>query len=538
MIDRPTAKDEQLALILRWPQEERSLLRIVNFPQMVTNLPDEPLMQVDMNHLFQKFGPNTTFMRLALTSIFLFFAFVGFSQPGYQLQFKIKGLKDTTAYLGYYYGESTYIKDTARVNGTGEFAFDGKQALYQGVYFLVLNKVKLFEFVVGTNQRFSLSSNTDDYIRNMAVIGDTDNRLFFENMIFNMERHKEAEPFIKILQDSTVADDRKKDARERYSKINEKVIAYQDDIIAKHPGTITARILKANKPVKIPDAPKRPDGSIDSTFQLRWYRQHFFDNFDLADDAYIRMPRPIYQEKIYEYLDKLFVPHPDSITNAIDFIVSRSKKNQETYKYSVWMSVVKYQNPEIMGLDRVYVNLYDKYFATGEMNFWTNEKLRKDLKEAANRMRKSLVGETGPNLIMQDSKFQKRALYDIRNRYTILFIFDPDCSHCKEETPKLVNFYKANKSKFDVEVFAVSSDTSMVKMRNYIKDMNMPWITVNGPRTYVGAYQDLYDAITTPTLYILDQKKKIIGKKIPVEKLDEFFVNFERMEKVRSGQKL
>jgi len=40
---------------------------------------------------------------------------------GYKIDFKIKGLKDTTTYLGYYYGESTYIKDTARVSATGEY---------------------------------------------------------------------------------------------------------------------------------------------------------------------------------------------------------------------------------------------------------------------------------------------------------------------------------------------------------------------------------------------------------------------------------
>ncbi|HYC87370.1 MAG TPA: thioredoxin-like domain-containing protein [Chryseosolibacter sp.] len=477
-------------------------------------------------------------MRLTFFGILFLVCSGLMAQPGYRINMKVKGLKDTTAYLGYYYGESTFIKDTARVDAQGDFVFEGKQNLSQGVYFLVLNKTRLFEFVVSANQRFSMSTSKDDYVKHMEVTGDIDNKLFFENMLFNMERHKEAEPFIKILQDTAATEDDKKTARERFTAINDKVTGYQDGIIAKHPQTLTARIFLANKPVKIPDPPKRADGSIDSTFQLKWYRQHFFDNFDLADDAYIRMPRPIYQEKIYEYLNKLFAPQADTITKAIDFIVSRARKNQETFKYSVWMCVVKYQNPEIMGLDEVYVNLYDKYFAKGDMNFWANEKLRKDMKESADRLRKSLIGKQGANLIMQDSKFQPRSMYDIKNKYTILFIFDPDCGHCKEETPKLVNFYNSSKKRFDVEVFAVSADTSMAKMRNYIKDMKMPWITVNGPRTYVGHYQDLYDAQTTPSLYILDEKKKIIGKKIPIEKLNEFFTNYEKVEKTRSGQKM
>jgi thiol-disulfide isomerase/thioredoxin len=475
-------------------------------------------------------------MRLTLISLLFLFTMgaLAQAQPGYKIDFRIDGLKDTTIYLGYYYGESTFLKDTAKINGRGEFVFDGKEALPQGVYFVVLDKTRIFEMVVGQNQHFSMSTKTSDYVKNMIVTGDPDNKLFFQNMAFNMERHTEAEPFIKILQDSLLSDEAKQEARASFNKINDKVLAYQEEVIAQNPTTLTARIFKANKPVKIPDPPKRPDGTIDSTFQLRWYREHFFDNFDLADDALIRMPRPMYQEKVNEYLDRLFVPQADSIIKALDFIVSKAKKNQETYKYSVWLGIIKYQAHEIMGLDEVYVSLYDKYFASGQMNFWANEKMRKNLKDHADRLRKSLIGRTGANLIMQDSNFQPRSMYDIKKKYTVLYIFDPDCGHCKEETPKLVNFY--NRKKFDLEVYAVSADSSMAKMRDYIKTMGMKWITVNGPRTYVGSYQDLYDAMTTPSLYVLDDKKKIIGKKIPAEKLEEFLDQYERIERAKAAK--
>ena len=139
---------------------------------------------------------------------------------------------------------------------------------------------------------------------------------------------------------------------------------------------------------------------------------------------------------------------------------------------------------------------------------------------------------------IQDSNFKPRSMYDIKNKYTILYIFDPDCGHCRKETPKLVAFYNKLKIKFNVEVYAVNADTSMAKIRNYIKEMKMPWITVNGPRTYVGPYQDHYDANTMPSLYILDDKKKIIGKKVPTEKLEDFFTNYEKFQKAKATQKL
>ncbi|MEJ1238507.1 redoxin domain-containing protein [Chryseolinea sp. T2] len=481
-------------------------------------------------------------MRLPVLIICILLPLAGFAQAGYHLKLKIEGLKDTTVYLGNFYGETTYIKDTARANSRGEFEFKGaKPLIYRGVYFIVLMQngkpARQFDFLIADKQQFSMETKSSDYVKFMKVTGDPDNTLFFENMVFNSELHKEADPFIKILQDSTQSTDKKKEARLAYTAINEKAMAHQTNVIAKNPNTLTAKILKAHRPVTIPDPPKRKDGSIDSTYQLRWYRKHFFDNFDLAEPGLICLQTPLYKDKINEYLDKLFIQQPDSIMSAMASFIDRAKANQETFKYATWITLLKYQQPDIMGLDEVYVRMYDKYYGSGLMDFWVNDKLKKNLKEHADRMRNSLVGMKAPNLIMQDAAFKAKSMYDIKNKYTVLYIFDPDCGHCKEETPKLVKFYNAHK--YDLQVYAVSADTSMQKMRDYIKDMKMPWITVNGPRTYVGPYGDLYDAIVTPSLYIIDDKKKIIAKKVPVDKLDEFFTQYERfknVEKSKSGK--
>lgn len=467
-------------------------------------------------------------MRVLLSIFFLTFAWPALAQQDYNIQFKVQGLKDTTALLGYYYGESTYKKDTCVVNQVGEFTFKGNEVLPQGVYFLALGKTRVLEFVVGSDQNFRMETSASDYIKNMKVTGDEDNKLFFENMLFNMDRHHEAEPFVATVKDSTLKEEDKANAREALNKINEKVLAYHEEVIKKYPNTVTSKIFNFTRKITAPDPPKKPDGSTDSTFQLKWYRQHFFDHIDLGDDANLRMPRPFYSEKMNEYLDKLFVPNADTLIQAIDFMVSKAKVNPETYKYMVFQLVLKYQNPDIMGLDKVYVHIYDKYFASGEMDFWANDGMKKNLKDHADRLRKSLIGNIGANLIMQDAKLQPRSLYDLKNKYTIVYFFDPDCGHCKTETPVLVDFYTNNRAKFNLEVFAVSADTSMQKMRDYIKEMKMQWITVNGPRTYVGHYQDLYDSMQTPTIYILDEKKRIIGKKLPAEKLEDFFINYEK----------
>jgi peroxiredoxin len=452
------------------------------------------------------------------------------AQPAYKIDFKIKGWKDTTAYLGNYYGESTVLKDTALVRG-GSFSFDGKKTLPQGVYFLVLGKTKLLDFVVGADQFFQIETDMQDYMGHLAIKGDEDNRVFLENVNFIQKKQKEAEPFRKVVLDSTLSEAQKKDARAALQKLNKEVTTFQDDLFQKYPQLLTTRFLKATREIEVPEPPRKADGSIDSSFQWKYYRQHFFDNFDVGDDALIRLPRPFYQEKIKEYLDKLFVPDPDTIMKAINQLVTKAKKNQETYKYLVYNCMYTYQNHPIMGMDAVYVRLYDTYFASGEMDFWVNAAMKKNLKEHADKVRMSLIGMTGPNLIMLDDKLQVQSMYDLKKKFTVLYFFNPDCGACKVETPKLVEFFNKNKTKMSIGVYAVSSDTSMQKMKDYIRDMKIPFTTVNGPRTLVGNYQKLYDAFSTPTMYVLDERKKIIAKKIPIEKLEDFLFNYEQFQK-------
>ncbi len=480
--------------------------------------------------------------RICLVLVFVGCAMASFSQTGYRIDFTIKSWKDTTVYLGSYFGENNIVRDTARVKG-GVFHFDGKNPLPEGTYYLILAKNKLFDFVVGKDQFFSMETSAtdylkiDEYIKNLTTKGDLDNQLFFENLQFIGAQSGEAEPLIKVLRDSTLKEDQKKEARAAFAKLNDKVMNYQKELITKNPTTVTAKLLNVTRTIEVPDPPKKPDGSIDSTFQLRYYREHFFDNLDLGDETMVRLPRTFYQEKVKEYLDKLFVPAPDTIMRAITGIVNKAKKNKETYKYLVFSLMVMYQAPEIMGLDEVFVKLNDNYFSSGEMDFWANASIKKSFKDHADKIRTSMIGRVGANLMMQDQNLQPRSMYDIKNKYTILFIFDPDCGHCREETPKLVEFYNKSKAKFNFEVFAVASDTSIAKMKKFISEFKTPWITVNGPRTYMKEhYSKYYHAETTPTIYILDDKKKIIAKKLPVKQLEDFLTKHERFEKLKKAQ--
>ena len=141
-----------------------------------------------------------------------------------------------------------------------------------------------------------------------------------------------------------------------------------------------------------------------------------------------------------------------------------------------------------------------------------------------------LLGEKAPNMIMQDTNLQLVSMHNIDAEFLILLFWDPECGHCEQEIPKIKEYYDQNKTAIGLEIFAVCSDTSMVKWKNAIKKKKMNWINVDGPRSLTGNYHDQYDISTTPVIFILNRKKEIIAKQLRTDQFSQFFKNYSYLQ--------
>jgi hypothetical protein len=55
----------------------------------------------------------------------------------------------------------------------------------------------------------------------------------------------------------------------------------------------------------------------------------------------------------------------------------------------------------------------------------------------------------------------------------VLVFWDPTCSHCKIEIPKLAAYYDSLKAKkFSIEVFSMGIESDIDLWKNYIRDNN------------------------------------------------------------------
>ena len=57
---------------------------------------------------------------------------------GYNIKVHIDGLADSTVYLGYYFGDKQYVKDTLKLDKKANGTFTGTKPLDGGIYFVLV----------------------------------------------------------------------------------------------------------------------------------------------------------------------------------------------------------------------------------------------------------------------------------------------------------------------------------------------------------------------------------------------------------------
>jgi peroxiredoxin len=257
-----------------------------------------------------------------------------------------------------------------------------------------------------------------------------------------------------------------------------------------------------------------------------------------TDDRIVRTP--VFEPKLEKYFRDL-VPHiADSINKEVDWMLLYSRTNKELFKYLLVQFVQKYVNPQYMGEDAVFVHLFNKFINTGQAEFFT-EKYRKFLNDRAYSMMANLIGEPAANLEMVDSLKKPTPLYGVSADFVVVCFWDPTCSHCKEEVPKLDSIYQAKWKREGVKMYGVMVDGGKENWEKFIQEHHLDWINVYETKEHHDAveaagkagYKQLYDVYQTPTLFLLDKEKRIIAKQLSYQQFDKLITL--KLNKVKSN---
>ena len=452
---------------------------------------------------------------VTITLIIMMCTFLSRADSTYEIQINIKNYPGSSLLLTSYYGDKIILADTAFVGEPGEFSFSGDSLLPQGIYMAVsAEKKKLFEFIVGEDQRFTLSTDTANYVSNLSVSGSKENNIFSDYLKFNEALYRQNQGLREQLSESPKGSDQYQKLKNELELINQQSVNYKLGIIAQHPELLVSALFNAMREIDIPDSIQN---TSDSLAGYRYLKSHYWDYFDLSDPRLLRTP--LYSKKVNQYMEQLVVRHPDSAIAAIDLLIGKATPSDENISWLVWQFTAAYQNPEYMGFDVVFIHLVDVYFSGNNIENATPSILE-NLQQRADKMRPLILGSEAPNLILADTTGNYQSFFSLENDYVILYFWDYDCGICTKETAALKTYI--DKSELDIGVFAVNVNADLDKWRIELRLKNTDWVNVNGTRSVTQNFHDLYDTYGTPAIFILDKDKKIIAKNISAEQISGF----------------
>ncbi len=462
-------------------------------------------------------------LSLVLCSIVLHAQDKGKTNPlKFEIKGQIKGLQNTELYLSHYFGSNQQvIKDTAQSDLNGNFTFSGIEELPQGLYFVNFSKNKLIDFVIG-DPFFSFETDTLNLIANMQIHQSNENEAFFSyqkkmNLMFS-EFSKE-----------------KNNTPQRIESFKKQAANFQNEWLSTNKDLFVSKLIRATLEVEIPKYAKPVVTKKDSAdlykFQYSFYKKHYFDNLDLNDERFLRSP--FLQKKVDKYFEDLVVQQVDSISNEADNLL-RKVKQIDIRKYIIYKIANTYENSKIVGTEGAFVHMAEKYYI-GEPALWDTSTVRQ-LKERVKILKPLLIGKKFPEMYLTNPDGKLITANTIPGKYTLVFLYDPECSHCRQETPKLVALKPFFKDK-GISVLAASIVREKDKWKKFISEFKTSEFyngidihknQTTGKEEYYTDFLKTFDVYSTPVIYLLDAKKNIIVKRITVDDIKGFIQYYEK----------
>jgi thiol-disulfide isomerase/thioredoxin len=148
-----------------------------------------------------------------------------------------------------------------------------------------------------------------------------------------------------------------------------------------------------------------------------------------------------------------------------------------------------------------------------------------DLAKQLETYRAMKKGNTAPDIVFKGDNFAPgfgptnfpKKLSDLKSKYTVVVFGASWCPTCTQEVPEIAKLYPKWKEQ-NVEVVFVSLDEDKEAYRNFVDDL--PFISTCDFKKWESPIAQDYYVFGTPTMFLLDGKRKILLRPNSVKQMD------------------
>ena len=235
-------------------------------------------------------------------------------------------------------------------------------------------------------------------------------------------------------------------------------------------------------------------------------KEHYWEKITTTDPQLINSP--LYTEHILEYIKYYMNPEMqfgeqemnEGFIKSVDTIMERFGKNDKTKQFALQYLQLGFKE---IGNEKVLQYLDEKYAVLEQCTTKDND-LDKRLK-SYDALR---IGNIAPKIELTATDGSVKTLSDYPEEKVVLVFWASWCPHCTQEVPKLQEWAKGTKNTL---FLAVSLDEDYTAFQNAVAQFpNM--LHICDLQKWNGKIATDYYITATPTLFVLDKDRKIVGK--------------------------
>ncbi len=415
------------------------------------------------------------------------------------------------AALHFLSGEKSVLVDSISVdNYTYQFNLGSN---HSGFYRLIFNNKKWLDFIYDGED---IEIEVDVTSKNVPykIIKSDENKIYYDFVALNKDFKIKSELLTLVLNNYPDNDTYLQATKETLLKLQEEYLYFVNITAQSKPGSFISKyILSAQLPIM--------DASLRREDQLNYLKSLALDKVDFTNDELIYSD--VFTNKTIEYLSYYRNPQlpmeflEKEFKVAVDTILNKAKVNDIVYK-----DITEYllDGFKKFGFDNVINYIIDNYVVADEICL--DEKLETSLERRINQNKIFKPGYSVPDISLYNDENNIFQLSKIQSEKILIIFYATWCPHCKTLLPQISELYKNQKTK-DVEVIAVSIDTSHSDWESFISTINLEWINVREIEGWEGKSVKDYYIYATPTMFLVDENKKLIKIVNELEELIDFY---------------
>jgi thiol-disulfide isomerase/thioredoxin len=411
----------------------------------------------------------------------------------------IKNYHSAQIYLSSVYGDKLNILDSTLTDRNGNFQFDFNEEKPNGMYRLFFANNKKLDFLYNF-ENISFETNVSDPVNGMVIKESTENKTYYKYLQRRNYDQYRLELLQPVLMYYPKSDPFFKNISAEFNTIQKGLTEFTRDLLYRNKGTYAALLISMEqKPLLLPELnPKQ---------QELYLKEHYFDAINFDDESLLRSnaitTSVLSYLSLYQNQNLTKVQLEEEFMKAVNVILSKTKSNIEVHNF-----VIEYL---INGFESYGFNSVITYMAEWLSNPENCElpEESSSLQDRLNTIKKLAPGNQAPNIVGVDITGKSIHLNEIQSKYTLVVFWASWCPHCTEILPELHDFYLENLSQ--LKVLSVSIDTSQIELNTFLSTFSPKWQTMAAFKGWDAKAAIDYGIHSTPTMFLLDENKKIIG---------------------------